>query len=536
MTLLIVDDQISVVSSLYFGIDWQHMGIGRVLKAYSAKEAKDLFETQQIDIMLCDIEMPVEDGLSLLSWVRMKGYGTECIFLTAHADFIYAKEAIALQCFDYILQPARYEDIQKTVARLMDQIAEKRKNEEMMHCGDLMKDRKGIFLDAVASRLLFERGEQQMQARQDLNKLGIRPRDKDNAYAAILVLHDADEAFKTWDNDLIRYAMDNVLEEIFHMYGYGALLCSRTRREYALYIYSREAERVERDLTAAQLKRFREFYQKYYHCSVSCYFAVCRGLQDTADTFEKLEELCRNDVVREACVVDGDAVMSSLHQPEGYERIHQYFAQIGPLLENGLYGKISDDLTEMLDHLSEEKMLDAAMLRRFYQDFMSIAYRAAEMHQKTLSELFDEEQDRERSLNAFASVNEMKWLVKYIMAWLNERSMSGEKQKSQIDRICQYIRSNMEQDIKRTDIAELVHLNPNYVSRLFKNEMGVSLKEYIMQTKMKLAKELVRETNLPISVITMKVGYNNFSYFAQVYKKVNGLSPAEDREINGKNQ
>jgi two-component system, response regulator YesN len=77
--------------------------------------------------MLCDIEMPAESGLSLFRWVKKKGINVECIFLTAHADFIYAKEAIQLGGFDYILQPARYEDIEQAIVRAEEKIISKRK-------------------------------------------------------------------------------------------------------------------------------------------------------------------------------------------------------------------------------------------------------------------------------------------------------------------------------------------------------------------------------------------------------------------------
>lgn len=531
MTILIVDDQISVVSGLFFGIDWAKIGIDKVLKAYSAKEARDLFETWQIDIMLCDIEMPVEDGLSLFSYVREKQYDTECIFLTAHADFIYAKEAIALGSFDYILQPARYEDIQKAVERLIDKITVRRRKEEMAHCGDLIRNRKGIFLDAVVKRLFFDKDAAKEQAEYDLKKLGIHIEVNEKAYMAKIVLHDAEGVFADWENDLIRYAMNNILEEMFHYYGYGILLCCKTRKEYMVYIYRKEAAILETEIIKMQFIKFCEFYKDSYHCDANCYFTVCNGVYDSAGALVKLEELCENDVTREEAVVNGDEINEKVF---GYEQIRRYFSEISLLLDNGLYEKISDDILEMIDRLAEEKRMDAGVLKRLYQDFSGIVNMAAIKYQKTLSDMFEDEEDRERSLKAYVSVEEMKWFVKYVMAWLNECSMSDEKQKTQIDCICQYIRSNMEHDIKRTDIAELVHLNPNYVSRLFKNQTGMSLKEYIMKEKMELARELVRNTNLPISVITMKTGYNNFSYFAQVYKKTHGFPPIEDREKNGK--
>nr|WP_276316074.1 helix-turn-helix transcriptional regulator [Paenibacillus lignilyticus] len=101
--------------------------------------------------------------------------------------------------------------------------------------------------------------------------------------------------------------------------------------------------------------------------------------------------------------------------------------------------------------------------------------------------------------------------------------------KNQVDLIIQYIRDHIDQDIRRTDIAREVYLNPNYLSRLFKSETGTSLKEFIVTEKMKLAQAMLKSTKLPISIIAMKVGYANFSHFSQVYKKTYNVTPAEDR-------
>lgn len=530
MTILIVDDQVSVVSGLFFGIHWKKIGIQKILKAYSANEAREIFRCQHVDIMLCDIEMPVEDGISLLSWVREQGYDTECIFLTAHADFIYAKEAIRLGSFDYILQPARYEDIEKDIEKLINRIQIRRKKEEMAYCGDLVRNRKNVLMDVMVRNLLLETGEVQKQALYDLQKLNIAIKEDTRTFVACIVLHEDREQLKDWDNHLIWFAISNILGELFVNYGYGVLLCAKERKEYIVYFYQKECYTIEKEIIFKQLEHFVVLYREYYACNATCYVTGCEKMVEIGEAIERLLSLKQNDVTREGKVVDEE---SSPAKSMEYEQIRKYFAEIEPLLENELYEKISDDMLRLIEKFASAQNINAEILKCFYQDFLSVVYRAIGKYGKTLSEMFDEEADREKALKAYVSLDEMKWFVKYSMAYLNEISTSVDKEKSQIDSICQYIRSNMEMDIKRTDIAEWVHLNPNYVSRLFKNETGMSLKEYIMSEKMKLARELVRNTNLPIGVITMKVGYNNFSYFAQVYKKVNGLSPTEDREMNG---
>ena len=82
------------------------------------------------------------------------------------------------------------------------------------------------------------------------------------------------------------------------------------------------------------------------------------------------------------------------------------------------------------------------------------------------------------------------------------------------------IQNHIERDVRRTEIAEEFYLNPDYLSRLFKKEMGVQLKDFIVAEKMKVAQNLLRTTALPVSMVAAKVGYTNFSHFSQVYKKI----------------
>ena len=106
MNILIVDDQPSVIASLTSTIDWRAAGIDRVYSASSTILAKNILQTEKIDILLTDIEMPVENGLELIRWVRNQKCDIECILLTSHADFDYAKQGIELGVMDYVIQPA----------------------------------------------------------------------------------------------------------------------------------------------------------------------------------------------------------------------------------------------------------------------------------------------------------------------------------------------------------------------------------------------------------------------------------------------
>ena len=94
LNLLIVDDQITVTDSLKEGLSGRTAGIEEIFTANSAEVARLIMKSFPVDIILADIEMPEENGLSLLKWTLEEFPEMVGIFLTSHAEFAYAKEAI----------------------------------------------------------------------------------------------------------------------------------------------------------------------------------------------------------------------------------------------------------------------------------------------------------------------------------------------------------------------------------------------------------------------------------------------------------
>ncbi len=136
MNLLIVDDEYIAIRGLIQGIEWKKYGInGSVWSASDASQAKTILQQEKIDIILCDIEMPGENGIELIREVHDKYPGIVSIFLTCHAKFEYAQEAIKLGCQGYILTPAPYEVIAQTIQKTVIKIEEERKNEKLKNYG-----------------------------------------------------------------------------------------------------------------------------------------------------------------------------------------------------------------------------------------------------------------------------------------------------------------------------------------------------------------------------------------------------------------
>ena len=124
----------------------------------------------------------------------------------------------------------------------------------------------------------------------------------------------------------------------------------------------------------------------------------------------------------------------------------------------------------------------------------------------------------------------MKEYIDRVLDYLKENQAAGAGQENHIELVKRYIHENLDKDIHREDIARQVHLNEDYLSRIFKKKMGISLKEYIISEKISVARQMIRTTMLPISFIALKIGYSNYSNFSKTYTKVTGISPTEERK------
>lgn len=88
-----------------------------------------------------------------------------------------------------------------------------------------------------------------------------------------------------------------------------------------------------------------------------------------------------------------------------------------------------------------------------------------------------------------------------------------------------YIDKNYSNNLQINDIARFLGLHPNYLSTIFKQETGVTPKEYLIQLRIKKARELLEQTNYPINVISNSVGYSDQLTFSRAFKTVTGKSP-----------
>lgn len=114
-----------------------------------------------------------------------------------------------------------------------------------------------------------------------------------------------------------------------------------------------------------------------------------------------------------------------------------------------------------------------------------------------------------------------------------EQKVSSEEPVSQGERtiagITRFLQEHLEEDLSLAVLSEEFHMNAQYISQLFKNEIGVNFLAYLTGIRMERAKKLLLSTPLSIAEISEKSGYGDYRVFTKVFKKTEGVTPSQYR-------
>ncbi|SFF20685.1 Response regulator receiver domain-containing protein [Paenibacillus algorifonticola] len=95
--------------------------------------------------------------------------------------------------------------------------------------------------------------------------------------------------------------------------------------------------------------------------------------------------------------------------------------------------------------------------------------------------------------------------------------------------ILQYVDEHYREDLTISFLSEHFNVNANYISQLFRKEMGTTFTQYITALRMDYACRLLSETDLPINEVAEQSGYSDYFYFTRIFKRAKGTTPSSYR-------
>lgn len=527
MNILLLDDDEYVVQAIRTRIDWEKLNIQNVYTAYNIRQAMELLEKAAVQVMVCDIEMPQGSGLDLLAWIREQEYEIETIFLTSYAQFEYARRAIELKSLKYYLKPVDYRMLEQGIREAVERAEEQSRQDTYKKESEYWKRNREMIIRNLFRSILMQEEELTRDSLWKMIKNADLSCTPDTRFIPVWIeLYDDQGNLEKWEQMPLALAIEGLAEEACKELGTGRILAS-AMGGLAFGLLLEIVQEAPLFLTAqSALEKLAKDCMDRFHVPAFVGIGCECPMLELKAAFTNLKKICADYVVRESRVV-------SVIDYENRE-IPYHLPAVTPweklLSENQKEGFLAQ-AEAWLNELSEKDELNLEILKLFRMDMLQLMYAVLKNTEVQAYRLFVNDTADALYEKAVRSVRDMMQYVRYLTEMTSHYLNFAKEPKSVVEQIRVFLDENYVREITRSDLAEIVYLNPDYISRLFKKEMGISISTYLLRKRVDTAKELLENTAMPINVISMHVGYSNFSYFTKIFRENTGMSPNEYRKL-----
>ena len=290
-TLLVVDDEEYALLGMTQGIDWTGLEISRVLTATSFDEALRVLQTDVVDVIISDIEMPGKSGIDLLEWVQANCPDTPTIFLTGHANFQYARKALQYGCVEYLLKPVDYAQLVDVVKKALEQRQyekdRKLQVENYKEYKSLWENQKPTFISHLWRDIMQGRlpGDSR-RIRELFGAMDIAVEPSQQVMLILIKVEQWLERMDLRDREVMRFAVRNVASETL-LDGFPGIVFQILDDSQMAVLYDlSDPESVAEVVRKAEL--FIETCNRHLACHLSCYIAAPTELADVSGTYKEL--------------------------------------------------------------------------------------------------------------------------------------------------------------------------------------------------------------------------------------------------------
>ncbi|MEI5908577.1 response regulator [Bacillus spongiae] len=504
MKVLIVDDE-----------EIERIGLSTILtrnfpnievkQSRNAQVAIDMIETFLPDLILMDIKMPGMNGLDAIKLIHSKFPQIKFIMITAYAKFDYAQTALKLGVKDYLLKPSKTSEIIKTVGEALKQIEEERvllATSTQQY--NVLKKALPIVEADVVTQLLFDHvHNKQTEELIDLFDMKMGKRN----FVMSLILPKGSERFYSTIRERIRELECGYVGAL-----YGRQLPIIVFRDGKKTFRSQVVSLARGILTIPN----REDRKGWFIGIGNVYESVDQLRQSYQESLIATKDTDLH--VNFRFYSDSPPMSTGVNGRNFKELEKRFFEQI----RNGQWEEVSKNVMALIRRLETEGR-DLLQSQQRVLELLWIASRVLnELGVEHESPLYSSEVLNYRQLQY-----ETDLLLQRL--WDSYVNHYNQLEDDTIQQIKQYIIENSHLAVSLESIAEKVSLSPIYISKLFKEQLGVNYITFLTECRIEKAKKLMMDMDKSLKEITFEVGYQDPNYFSKVFKKLCGVSPTEYR-------
>ncbi|MGI6254595.1 MAG: response regulator transcription factor [Acutalibacter sp.] len=527
MNLLLVDDQTSVLEGLLHGIDFDALGYTRVFTASNAADAIRICEENTIMVLVTDIEMPGQSGIELNEYLQKRFPSIIRIVMTSHSKISYAQSSLRLGCFDFIVQPSPYEVIAQTLKRAVEAWNLNFNNRRLMEYGALFKSNPNEFLAKAIENLYVGTTDEIEESMQLLNKAGYSFAMDSLVHLFWVDVHAYTRKEPNYPSQ--RFLMKTINDSVpvlFQGESLSYFIVMTPFRMFSIFIIDNNGQ-----LPPVQEEDLWNFYlsleKKLKTKNITLYFSNPVTYKNILNEIRFANNCIGNNVSGKSGIFNtsaSEAADSSVSTDTTINQKHW-----NSLLRTGQHSMLKKEIQLYLDRNVLDKPNSLQLLKKAHQQIINLFLIYFYENNVEVGSIFSEDFTYQDCMDSFSTIDAVIKTVDYLIKALKQCQKTDDSEEDYVSRAKSYVIDHYNSELSIKEIADFIHLSPEYLTRLFKKETGSTLKDYIIECRISTAKDLLANSSLSISMIASEVGYHNFSYFAYLFKKLEQVTPREYR-------
>lgn len=535
--ILIVDDEEIIRDGISKKIQRVMPEASVVGKAQDANEGLEVIKSCNPNIIIVDICMPEIDGLEFISMAKEINKNLKFIIVSGYDNFEYARRGIRLGVEDYLLKPLENEQLKSVLEKLKNKLEEEQNQYSIL---SELKSKANYSTEFLKNKYLTDLiyYSNEFDVSNILNKLNILKVSFSKPCFTVItiVVSSIDESSpfsEKKDLPLAKFALKNMSEEILSPLGYIVSFENlKYDKQVVLIVNHEEESRSNKSFNLARLcNQLINSIKKYLKVYVA--IGIGKSYSDISQVSMSYRESYTAAMQK---IILGENVVISYSDIPNTGSIDFYLSNEKKLLlENYMKEGNTDKVLKIINSIFntiKQKSLSYENIKILYIDLLLLFSKTVKEAGGSWNKIFSEDIFSESYLSRYSSLEQLSGWIKDCVSSICEYISCLKKSygRKVIDEIKEYINNYYYTEINLNDLSNRYYLNPNYLSQLFKNEVGENFVEYLTKIRVERAKELLLNTDLKSYKIAEMVGYTNHRYFSNVFCKYIGTTPTKFRE------
>ncbi|SFE78074.1 two-component system, response regulator YesN [Paenibacillus catalpae] len=518
LSIMIIDDEDLIrrgLEKIISKLNEEYVVVGSFSNGFEASQELDRLAP---DVVITDIKMPYMDGLQFIEELRRRLPDTRCLILSGYNDFDYARTAMQYGVKDYLIKPVDKEELVANLAQIHEEIKaakQEKVKEQLLSKKAQMSDL--LLREQQLRRLLG--GDKDAPIAVESESLSMPLLFEQ--YYAVLAVRASNQGMKEQLLEWGRTKASTGLESVAMESQIIALLVPSPKEEETGRLAHKTALCLMNDLQFAAKGKF-----------VIGIGGTFKGSDAAAAAYQEALALSYAGIYKR----EAFAIVTGKEGPNTPADPAFFTALMEGEFSRALERLDADGIGTAVQHM----FVEIERVRPSYADLVqfmaNLLYTAVQKVDGLLDELVKLTPPGVgvyQSVADFFNLTEMKERILHLLELSLYRLASVRKEGNRvIETVKQLIQQDYDKELELTELSEKVFLNPSYLSTLFKQEMGQTITQYVLQLRMMKAKELLKKRlDLKVYEVGEQVGYPDSIYFNKVFKKMVGVTPKEYRNL-----